>query len=309
MNNIYKQKMKMIEFDLTGTCNINCPLCARNYKALNNDKRIFYNERTPEEIISQIDEYPNLEKINLVGATSEPTLYKEIFKLIDLIHDRNLEIEICTNGTARNENFWRLLGHKLNANDSVYFTVCGSTQELHEVYRVNSDLKKLLFHAKVFREAAKDKKIDYIQHILFDYNKDDLESDEMKAIINEFSHVNYTKTYFTRDPSIYVDQKNIDKLKIHNDDLVYYDAAVKRGKYLVEHKTNNYTITCESLENNNIHIDQEGKVYPCYIWLEESGIREWDGDYKKILNFDYDCCRYCEKNLKKMLAAKGCELL
>lgn len=300
--------MDMVEIDLTGTCNLSCPLCARNYKAF--QSQVFYQERSTSEIIQQIKQFKNLKKINLVGATSEPTLFKDIFKLIDEINALDIEIEICTNGSTHDEKFWYKLGQVLKEKDAVYFSVCGSTQELHEVYRVGSNLNYLLSNAKAFREGASNKKIDWIQHILFKYNYEDLQSIEMKNIIEQFNNVNYTKTYFTREVETYKDKTNINRLQIYNEDLSFYDRAQKYAAKMIRDKDNKkYNITCESIENNNCHINQAGNIYPCYIWLEESGHKTWDMDYQKILDFKYNCCVFCEKNLKNMLSLKGCELL
>jgi MoaA/NifB/PqqE/SkfB family radical SAM enzyme len=68
-------------------------------------------------------------------------------------------------------------------------------------------------------------------------------------------------------------------------------------------------IDCKSVFEKSVHIDQFGKVFPCYIWLEESREKEWNGSHKEILDFKYECCQHCEKNTKKMLDAWGCELL
>jgi MoaA/NifB/PqqE/SkfB family radical SAM enzyme len=304
-----RSKVNMIEFDLTGTCNLNCPLCARNYKTLNEAGKIFYNERSVEDIIEQIKLFPNLNKINLVGATSEPTLYKEIFHLIKELHNLNLDIEICTNGDTHNPEWWYKLGKLLKEGDSVYFSVCGSTQELHETYRVNCSLDNLLANAAAFKNINKN---DYIQHILFAYNKEDLNSTKMREMIETFNNVNYTKTYFTRDHSTYVDDYNLEKLPIHNEDLKFYQTAINYTNQLINKtklERKSKTMHCTSFEDGSIHIDQSGNIYPCYIWLEESGINIWDQDYGKILDFEYDCCKFCEKNIRNILRSKGCELL
>jgi hypothetical protein len=35
--------------------------------------------------------------------------------------------------------------------------------------------------------------------------------------------------------------------------------------------------------------------------MEASEGKIWDGDYNKILNGDYDVCKFCEKGIVKML--------
>lgn len=300
-----KDRIERIEIDLTGSCNARCPLCARNYKHL----EVKYNERSLNDMTSQFDEYINLEYIHLVGTVSEPTLYKQFFNLCHYFVKRKVAIEICTNGDTHNPAWWAELGGILSERDSVYFSVCGSTQELHETYRVGCSLANLRANAKAFREACAHK-IDYVQHIEFDYNKEDLNSPAMKEIFAEFSHINLTLTYFTRDKGIYKNLFNLDKLLVakdfHHKYKLIEDYARKKWENRAEKKCE---MDCKSVFEKSVHIDQFGKVFPCYIWLEESRLKEWDGDYKRIENFEYECCKYCEKNSKKMLDAWGCELL
>lgn len=300
-----KDRIERLEIDLTGSCNARCPLCARNYKHLN----VKYNERHLNEITAQLDEYENLEFVHLVGTVSEPTLYKHFFDLCHYLVKREIEIEICTNGDTHNPDWWATLGGILSPRDKVYFSVCGSTQELHETYRVGCSLENLRKNAKALREACPHK-VDYCQHIEFEYNKEDLKSEGMKEIFDEFSFINLTLTYFTRDKSIYKNQYNLDKLlpsvDFNNKYNLARDFAHKKWLTRDEKKCE---MSCRSVFEKSVHINQFGNVYPCYIWLEESHLPTWDGDYKKIENFEYECCKYCEKNTKKLLDSWGCELL
>jgi hypothetical protein len=50
-----------------------------------------------------------------------------------------------------------------------------------------------------------------------------------------------------------------------------------------------------SWEKRSQQIDIDGKVYPCYLFLEASNGKEWDGDYDKILNMQYEVCKYCDR--------------
>lgn len=300
-----KNKIERLEIDLTGSCNAKCPLCARNYKHL----EVKFNDRHLDEITKQLDEYTDLQYIHLVGTVSEPTLYKHFFNLCHYLVKREIAIEICTNGDTHNPEWWGKLGEILTAKDSVYFSVCGSTQELHEIYRVNCSLENLLENARAFRKTNK-YGIDYIQHIKFGYNEADLESPRMKEIMAEFSHINLTDTYFTRDFSIYKNNFNLDKLLIHDDKLGKYKLIEKHAQKNWEKRhEKKFEMDCRSVFEKSVHIDQFGKVFPCYIWLEESREKQWSGSHEEILAFQHECCKFCEKNTKKLLDMWDCEIL
>ena len=300
-----KDSIERLEIDLTAVCNAKCPLCARNYKHMN----FVPKSRSLSEITSQLDEYENLKYIHLVGALSEPTLYRHFFDLCRYLVGRQVAIEICTNGDTHDESWWSELGGILTHRDSVYFSVCGSTQELHETYRVNCSLQNLLDNARAFRESNK-YGIDYIQHIKFEYNTKDLDSLEMKKIMSEFSNINLTETYYTRDKSIYKNPYNVDKLapekKMEQKYKLIKDFADRNWELKKEKKL---TTDCRAVFEKSVHIDHKGDIFPCYIWMEESQLEEWDQDFNKIKKLSYECCRFCEKNTKKMFDMMECEFL
>ena len=156
-----------VEVELTSICNAHCQLCYRNYKSYNKAKVI----RSIQEVIDQLKEYKDLKRIKLVGVESEPTIHPDFLIFIRWLKWKDIQIEICTNGDTNNEEWWRELGVLLGEEDEVYFTICGSTQELHETYRKGTKLANILRNAAAMREAGK--KTDYAQCIRFEYNDDD----------------------------------------------------------------------------------------------------------------------------------------
>ena len=283
-------KVVDVELELTTLCNAQCGLCYRNYKA--------FNEHYPEnkvrplqEVIDQMDTFPDLEWVRLVGTISEPTLYKHFFELVKYFKARNVNIEICTNGDTHKPEWWAELASYMNLNDRVYFSICGSTQELHEVYRTNTKLSNILANARAFRAVTP---VDYAQCIRFDYNDADFNSTAFKELVSEFTTVYWTETFLHKDKTNYIDTSKLDKLKPNPkkiDDYLFMDKFA-RAKYASPVKGRAY---CMSWENKSQQIDIDGKVYPCYLFLEASKGKPWDGDYEKILGMEYDVCKYCDR--------------
>lgn len=279
-----------IELELTTYCNAECPLCYRNYTV--------FKEHYPEnkvrplnEIIEQLDQYPNLLNIRLVGSISEPTLYKHFFNLVKYIKSRKIGIEICTNGSVHKPEWWKQLSTLLTKEDEVYFTICGSTQEIHEVYRKGTSLDKILVNAKAFKS---DKKNDYAQCIRFMYNSDNLDSKEFADIVSQFSNIYMTETYLHKPSENYVSVVNLDQLVPNTKKLDEYRHIDKLAKVKFESPIQGKA-RCMSLERKSQQIDVDGKVYPCYLFLEASKGKPWDGDYNKIVNMEYEVCKYCER--------------
>jgi len=289
-----------IELELTTLCNAKCQLCYRNYKSFK-EHYAKTKVRPLKEVIDQLETFSDLEWVRLVGTISEPTLYKDFFKLVQYIKLRNIKIEICTNGDTHDTHWWKELSSYMRDDDRVYFTICGSTQELHEIYRTNTKLANILNNARAFRSSNKN---DYAQCIRFDYNDSDFNGQRFKDMVSEFSHIYWTETFLLKETENYVDVSNLKKLKPNSKKINDYEQMDKfaRAKYASPVKGKAY---CMSWENKSQQIDIDGKVYPCYLFLEASNGKPWDGDYEKILNMQYDVCKYCDRAVIELCNKKN----
>ncbi|WP_408098564.1 radical SAM protein [Peredibacter sp. HCB2-198] len=293
VHQLKKEDVLEIELDLTGTCNLDCPLCTRNY--VNAKHLLKYNERSVEEIIQQLDEYPNIKNCCMAGIISEPTLYKRFFELISYLVKREIELEIYSNASVHGPEWWGKLAKLLSPRDKVFFTVCGSTQELHEKYRVGSSLKKVLENHAAFK-AACPYPIDYVQHIRFDYNREDFESPAMQEIMSRFSNdASIDSLPYNERFGFIPDEAN--RIKMTADLARHYklisDSAKKR---YFQNKTGEISckMRCKSLETKFIAIDQFGEIYPCFLYRIYNTNEKFDLNYEKINKFTYDFCYECE---------------
>lgn len=296
-----------IEIDLTGVCNLRCPLCTRNFKHA--ESMIKANSRPLKDIIAQFDSFPNLEILYVAGLISEPTLYKEFHDFCRYLVKRNIRIELFTNGSTHNHEWWAELGTIMSAQDRVYFTICGSTQELHEKYRVGSSLKQVLDNHQSFISTNK-LGVDQIQHILFRYNREDFDSPAMKEIIGRFSGAKLVETEGRRSINEYI--KNFDKENIRPEDerertinsLFNIRPRPDDGK--------KYEIKCESLRDKKVYVDQFGRISPCYGHAEFAGPGHFSGDefnYSEVLSFKFHDCFKCEKRIQKLTQVMGIEFV
>lgn len=281
-----------VEPELTTYCNADCPLCYRNYNTFKYHYPI-NKSRDINELINQLDLFVNMKYIRLVGSISEPTLYNNFFSLIHYLKKRNIEIEICTNGDTNDHNWWNTLGTLLTDKDSVYFTICGSTQELHEIYRKGTNLNNILLNAKAFRSSGNYN--DFAQCIRFDYNDDDFNSKEFNDIISEFSNIYWTETFLKKNNDIYVNKENLHKLMPHKENKIKMITADIMSKKFFE--LNNSETICKAISRKSIQIDINGNIYPCYLFLESSNGKEWNKDWEEIQNLKYEVCRFCQKDI------------
>ena len=294
---------KDTEIELTNLCNAKCPLCYRNNKDYKQGK--FY-QRELKEVIKQLDSFINLESIKLVGTISEPTLYKELFELIKYLNSRNIEIEICTNGDTNTPLWWEELGKLLKKKDKVFFTICGSTQELHEIYRKGTNLKNILINAKHLRKA--NKRNDYAQLIRFNYNDIDFNNLDIIETVVDFSNLYWTETFLALDIDQYKNM-NIelyDKLKPHKAKYKLYKKIEEQSNKKLLNKS--ILPVCIAKEDSTSQININGEILPCYLFTERfSPNTEENNKIRKTWSYDnitsgkYDCCKFCDKNIRGLL--------
>lgn len=293
--------------DLTGVCNLKCPLCTRNYAHAKH--LLKKNIRSLKEIIKQLDSFKNLEVFYMAGNVSEPTLYPKVLDLCRYLVGRGVAVELFTNGNTRSKKWWAELGTILTDNDRVYFTICGSTQKLHETYRVGSSLEQILDHHEAFISTNKNG-IDHIQHIMFDYNREDFESEGMKKLMARFSRTFLVDTEGQRSVNEYI--RAFDKT------IIRPEGERKRGIdaiFNIKPRPDDgkkYEIKCMSLRDKKVYVDQFGRISPCYSHAEHAGPGHFTGsdfDYSQVLNFEFHDCFKCEKRIQRFIDEMGLDFV
>jgi len=250
MNFIGKNDVIRLEVGLTSTCNLECPLCIRQTHPEFINSGIKY--RPAKEIIEQLDTYPNLEYVTIAGAVSEPTLHPELFDILRYLITRDVEISLFINGDTHNELYYKKLGSIFSQADGyIYFTICGSTQELHSKYRVNSTLSQVLSNLDIIDKYT-NKAI--LTWIVFNYNEQD-----WKDNYHKFS--NYKTEFFNTLPvqehfGLTDEQTNGIRLidELHN---LYHEKI---------DKTDFENISCPAINYKFELIDFEGGTSPCVLY-------------------------------------------
>jgi wyosine [tRNA(Phe)-imidazoG37] synthetase (radical SAM superfamily) len=301
---VKKSEIQEIEMDLTGVCNLSCPLCTRNYQHANH--LVEKNVRSIDTIIKQLDQYTGLKRFFVAGVVSEPTMYKDFIKFIEYLNSRDIYYEIFTNGNTRDVEWWEKLGSIVPKKCMCAFTVCGSTQELHEKYRVGSDLQEILNNAKAFRKNNLGN--DWIQHIRFEYNAEDRESVGMKNIFDQFSNVLKVETEGVRRVNVYNKEVELGIKPTKVRDLTIKKIFQNRPE---PNDGKSYEIQCRSLQQKKVYINQWGQVSACYTHAEneQDYFQNEEFDYSDILSFNYPDCFLCEKRTRTFIDKMGLDFV
>lgn len=252
-----------IELELTSTCNLKCPLCIREIVG-GWDKNQY---RTLGEIQSQLDSYSNLKYVTIAGAICEPTTYPELFDLIGYLRRRDIEISLYINGDTRTDIYYVKLAMIFReCKGNIYFTICGSTQELHEQYRVNSNLAKVLHNLDIVNRYSNNKGI--LTWIVFNYNEEDFLKNYQK-----FKEKYNTEYFYTLPMAEHfqLEQKIHLPLKLQK----IYQENINRHDF--------ENIKCPANKNRFIQITYDGQVNPCSLYRLYGEQHCWECSSKNLV--------------------------
>ena len=252
------KSIEEIEIELTGTCNLDCPICLRTIN------RPGKNKLDIDFWIDTIKSFPNLKRVCIAGSYSEPTLYKGLFDIIKYLGTTDLQCEFYTNSSLYNTDYWRELGKIFPENIKIYFTICGTTEELHQKYRRGSTLKKVLENAYAFLETYNYKK-DYLQYIKFSWNLKDAYSPEYYTILDNFHNEEKIES-IPYNERFSIDNEEYNMIS-HSD--AFLKIKENTLKLFEEDSTKKPNIYCKSIENKFLYIDQYGTKHPCFIFAKE----------------------------------------
>lgn len=282
-----KREIRGLDVELANVCNLKCPLCLSQLVPDFMEK-----SRGPvfldvDYLISEMEQMPELRTLSIAGDASEPTLHPGLFRLLDYAKGReNLLVELYTNASCHQEGYWRDLASHFSGNSAVYFTICGSTQELHSKYRVGSNLETVLRNAKAFKSASPYPN-DRMQYIKFEYNKDD-DMDAVMRILKGFSQWGLVET----DPiwerihlDAAADNGGVCSTKVF---AFMYRQALRRARAKPRR-----SIVCNSFDEKYVRMDAFGRYSPCVCYLlhrQEDAMKDGRIFYGDILA---DRCPFC----------------
>lgn len=284
-------KIEEFEIDLTGTCNLRCDRCSRNY--VHAQHLVGKNIRPLSEICAELDQFPRLKTCMLAGQTSEPTLYPEFTGFLRYLKNRGIHVDLYTNASKNRQELFKEIGEILSNTDTVIFTICGSTQELHQRYRIGSKLTNILDNASALRAV---KPIDVLQYIRFKYNFADWKS-------NSWKNLGFTKCFWVESEGPRIYNETINPRESEPVKEKFYETLF--GKVLGKKYTDG-DFVCSHLNSKKIYIDQFGRVYPCYTIAEYDKIELSDFDY----NFPTKtACKLCTVYSRHLMQKYGLDFL
>lgn len=284
-----------VEIGLINQCVLKCRLCLREEdvaKQLPKNVSVDY-----ETTINFLNKLPNLRQLDFVGSVSEPTLHKRIHDFVKYAKHRNLQVRFSTNGNTFTNDWWANFGKIFDSKDIIRFAVDGSTQEIHEKYRVGGKLSKVLSNHRAFKTNTEAKTV--LQNLLFDYNIDDQENIKKLFIQENFDICEFTHTgdaNYEDDPKLVRD--NI--LPVNDLRLRYKKRNSSNGEFFKN-------VICKSSKENQIYINHMGCVLPCDD-MEETTFVDRENN---ITIYDHtleECFEHVNSIIRKRFVNRTCEI-
>jgi len=149
----YKE-IRHLHIELSSICNARCPLCPRNLYGY--PINLGYKETSlPLNIIKKSLDKNFLNQINSIlinGNFGDFVSNSESVEIIKYLRSSNpkTEIVVSTNGSARDENFWKELGQ---LDITIEFCLDG-LEDTHHLYRQDTSWHKIIKNAEAFMKAG-----------------------------------------------------------------------------------------------------------------------------------------------------------
>lgn len=265
-----------VTMDISTYCNAGCPQCHRtNPDGLGKADWLPLVQWSLEEFKQAItlEELNYINRISFVGSWGDCIMNKDIFEIVKYLVDNNCPVNIETNGSIRDENWWWDFGIMGGNLLSVRFDVDGTTQEMHEKYRRFTHLDKVLSNMNMF---AQTKAKTGTQTVIFKHNQDYLKeivqlckdngsTFHSSVVSDRFYSTNsikfYNKNNIVTDRAFYFNNKNGEKEDLTEASTSVLEKPVVAGT-LSSTLTEN--IVCRwALPRNSVYILSEGSVIPC----------------------------------------------
>lgn len=179
MLNRYDWPLWHWHFELSSICTLKCPRCPRTElpETLVQDqlRLSFFEANFPADVAQ------HMRRITFCGDDGDPIYAKDFIPIVRYFKtiDPTISLQIITNGGYKTKEWWEELGGLLNEYDEIHFSIDGSTQEISEKYRVNSDHAGSLLGMKTISETSK--ALISWDMIAFSFNQDDIEASKTLA--------------------------------------------------------------------------------------------------------------------------------
>jgi MoaA/NifB/PqqE/SkfB family radical SAM enzyme len=214
----------------------------------------FFDAFFPKEVAAQ------LQIASFSGNIGEPAMNKDLLNILRWFRKQNPNVflEVYTNGSVQQEQWWKELGKIIGTNGNVIFALDG-LEDTNHIYRIAVKWHKLIENAKAYISTGA---TSTWQFIPFKHNQHQVELAEQMS--RELGFTNFKIKISHRE---LLSQPQNSKNAIEPADDPRFSHQGKKLDFVKINKTENYlnsvSIKCYAIEERNMYISAEGLVFPC----------------------------------------------
>jgi sulfatase maturation enzyme AslB (radical SAM superfamily) len=288
-------------------------MCSRNHHGGQINPLIKITEWSLDDfknIISQ-EVLDQVSSIYFCGNFGDPLLNDNLPNMCSYIKDNSqVSIRIHTNGSLRNEAWWRSLALTMPKNHIVIFAIDG-LEDTHSRYRIGTDYSKIIKNAKAFIDAGGKAEWAYI---VFEHNEHQVET--ARSLSKQLGFARFTvknSSRFVGDskfPVYNAKGETVDTLYPTKNSVIKFidKSALNKYKEIVA----DAEIDCYVLKTKEVYIDAYKNLLPCcflasapYNYTEPDSlifsIRQEILDQYNILISDLGNINTLEKSIKNII--------
>lgn len=286
-------EIKHLHLELSSLCNARCPACPRNFQGF--PANMGYEETNLDLDSVQKSLTPELlSKVTFVlinGNFGDFVMNPQSVEIIQYLKQhipRYSWIEVHTNGSARDRQFWTDLG---SMKIRIKFNIDG-IGDTNNLYRQDTNFDTIVKNAQAFIAAG-----GYAMWnmTVFEHNKHQI--DEVKVLAKQLGFAESMFRDTDRDRGPVYNRKGT---KIHwlKDDWQWPDQIdesfiqqrIADSQSRPLDKPQNKTVSCWAKKERSIYISADGHVYPC-CWVGHSpagyrshtGISQWNQETAPLI--------------------------
>ncbi len=270
--------IKQVHLEVTERCNAACPQCPRRIDGGAMNPKVTGAELSLADIrlIMPVEFVRQLSKVYLCGNYGDPAAGADTLEIVRYLRDASprLRIGIHSNGSLRNEDWWRDLARAIGEDGYARFAIDG-LEDTNHIYRRNTDWSKIVQNATTYIAAGGRAEWDFI---VFAHNEHQVESARKFAGALGFAAFNVKKTarFLKRESMAYADSSPVKSVR---GELVAQLSSPSRTEYRndfldsLENERaahanfsdylNSRDIRCKVAAEKSIYISADGKALPC----------------------------------------------
>lgn len=257
--------IRQLHIEVSSYCQASCPQCIRNIHGGLPNPLLKENNISLEQFIHILPEQfvKQLNHIIFCGIAGDPLSNKHIDKMIEYVSSINpdIHIDLHTNGSFRNVDWWHNLSKIMPKNHTVHFGIDG-LRDTHSIYRIGTDYDKIIENSKTFNSNNGNSVWHFIK---FKHNEHQVEEARVLSKSLGFKDFNVKNTIRFVDSETY---QVLDK----NGTVLYKleQPTSQPIKFVSRNDSNNYktllsnrTVNCQAKRDKSIYIDSQYLLWPC----------------------------------------------